>query len=153
MRIGRLDNLWHFNHFWDTRQTSPGSNMPPYPFLFDTKTDYKSLPKRIAVQTTLGVPYPAMTKDAIEQSARDQAMEISASLVKAGAFIPDKPELTETELMRHLAETQVVALIAYMQKIGAYETVDHRRKPSALDPDTIRAAAEAPAPPQTTSSN
>ena len=138
MRSGRRDNLWHFNHFWDPRQTSPGSNMPPYPFLFDTKADFKSLPKRIATMTTLGVPYPAMTKDAIEQSARDQAMEISAALVKAGAFIPDKSELTETDLMRHLADTKVVALIAYMQKVGVYENVDHRRDNQTLDPDSLR---------------
>ena len=143
MRVGRRDNLWHFNHFWDPRQTSPGSNMPPYPFLFDTKADLKSLPKRIAVQTTLGVPYPAMTKDEIEQSARDQAMEISSSLVQAGAFIPDKPEMTETELMRHLADTEIVALIAYMQKVGSYEIVDHRREGKALDPDSIRKQGKA----------
>ena len=146
MRIGRRDNLWHFNHFWDPRQTSPGSNMPPYPFLFDTKADFKTLPKRIATMTFLGVPYPKMTKDAIEQSARDQAMEISAALVKAGAYIPNQTDLTETELMRQLAESKVVALIAYMQKVGSYETVDHERKPSVLDPDTIRDAGTEPAP-------
>jgi cytochrome c oxidase cbb3-type subunit I/II len=95
--------------------------------------------------TFLGVPYPKMSKDAIEQSARDQAMEIAAALVKAGAFIPNKPDLTDDELMRHLAETQVVALIAYMQKVGSYETLEHRRKPDPLDPDAIRDAKE-PAP-------
>jgi cytochrome c oxidase cbb3-type subunit I/II len=126
--------------------------MPPYPFLFDTKADFKTLPKRIATMTFLGVPYPKMSKDAIEQSARDQAMEISAALVKAGAFIPDQKDLSEAELMRHLAETKVVALIAYMQKVGVYDKVDHTRESKTLDPDTIRAAAKAPIPP-TTSSN
>jgi cytochrome c oxidase cbb3-type subunit I/II len=144
MRIGRRDNLWHFNHFWDPRQTSPGSNMPPYPFLFDTKADFKTLHKRIAVQSMLGVPYPAMTKDAIEQSARDQAMEISAALVKAGAFIPTKSGLSEPDLMRHLADTKIVALIAYIQKVGSYETVDHKRAPSPLDPDAVRSVIEIP---------
>jgi hypothetical protein len=66
--------------------------------------------------------------------------------VKAGAFIPNKTELTETELMRQLAESKVVALIAYMQKVGSYEAVDHERKPSALDPDTIRDAGTKAAP-------
>ena len=65
-------------------------------------------------------------------------MEISAALVKAGAFIPDKSELTETDLMRHLADTKVVALIAYMQKVGVYENVDHRRDNQTLDPDSLR---------------
>lgn len=140
MRSGRRDNLWHFNHFWDPRQTSPGSNMPPYPFLFSNKTDLKSLPKRIAVQTTLGVPWPAMSKNEIEQSARDQAMEISAALVKAGAFLPDEASLSEDELMRRLADTQVVALIAYMQKLGSYNVTQPEKK--IHDPDSLRSEAK-----------
>jgi cytochrome c oxidase cbb3-type subunit I/II len=142
MRSGRRDNLWHFNHFWDPRQTSPGSNMPPYPFLFSKKADLKSLPKRIAVQTTLGVPWPAMTKDEIEQSARDQAMEISKALVTAGAFLPDESALTEDQLMRRLADTEVVALIAYMQKLGAYEAVEPDPENNRSDPDALRRAAK-----------
>ena len=138
VRIGRRDNLWHFKHFWDPRETSDGSNMPAYPFLFEKKTDYKSLPKRIAIQVALGVPWPAMDKHQIEQSARDQAMKISASLVKAGAYLPDQPELQGDSLMRHLTETQVVALISYMQKLGAYQQIETTRKTQALDPDSFR---------------
>jgi cytochrome c oxidase cbb3-type subunit I/II len=138
VRVGRRDNLWHFNHLWDPRQTSPGSNMPSYPFLFEKKADLKSLPKRIAVQVTLGVPWPAMDKHEIEQSARDQAMKISESLIKAGAYLPNRTELQEDELMRHLAETQAVALIAYLQKIGVYENVEIKREKQALDPDSHR---------------
>jgi len=137
MRSGRRDNLWHFNHFWDPRQTSPGSNMPPYPFLFEYKTDFKSLPKKIAVQSQLGVPWPAMGKDEIEQNARDQALEIAQSLVTAGAFIPTESGLTPDELRRKLSETQVVALIAYMQKVGTYEL---KERPADLPatPDNFR---------------
>ncbi|WP_411827046.1 cytochrome-c oxidase, cbb3-type subunit I [Luteolibacter sp. AS25] len=138
MRSGRRDNLWHFNHFWDPRQTSPGSNMPPYPFLFKKEADLKSLPKRIAVQRTLGVPWPAMDKHSIEQSARDQAMEISKALVAAGAYIPDEPSLSEEELVRRLSDKQVVALISYMQKLGTYEIVENGQEKILLDPDAIR---------------
>ncbi len=142
MRIGRRDNLWHFNHFLDPRQTSPGSNMPPYPWLFKDKADFKSLPKRIAVQARLGVPWPAMTKDEIEQSARDQAMEIADSLVAAGAFISDQADLSPEELRKQLAESRVVALIAYMQKQGAYEIPEAPEIPGrALNPDLHRGSA------------
>ncbi|GAA5122144.1 cytochrome-c oxidase, cbb3-type subunit I [Luteolibacter yonseiensis] len=141
MRLGKRDNLWHFNHLIDPRQTSPGSNMPPYAFLFEAKADVKSLPGKIAAQSTLGVPWPAMTKDAIEQSARDQGFEIATALVKAGAFLPGKPDLSPELLRRELAETEGVALIAYLQKIGAYHTVGKPAlKPApALDPDATRA--------------
>lgn len=139
MRLGRRDNLWHYNHFLDPRLTSPGSNMPPYPFLFEKKTDFKSLPTKIAVQTRLGVPWPAMTRDEIEQSARDQAVEIADSLVKAGAYLPDKPDLSGPDLAKHLAETEIIALIAYMQKLGAYDTIEPSpTKPHPLDPDSRR---------------
>ncbi len=138
MRSGRRDNLWHFNHFWDPRQTSPGSNMPPYPFLFEKKADLKSLPGKIAVQVLLGVPYKAMGKDEIEQNARDQALEISESLVKAGAFIPTRSDLTPEELRRKLSESEVVALIAYIQKIGVYETRETNRKDIPSTPDIHR---------------
>ena len=143
MRGGKRDNLWHFNHMINPRQTSPGSNMPPYPWLIDAKADLKSLPNRIAVQTRLGVPWPAMTKDAIEQSARDQGMEIAASLVKAGAFLADQPDISPDVLRNRLAESQMVALIAYLQKLGAYQEINAPAGKGALplDPDGYRREA------------
>lgn len=141
MRAGRRDNLWHFNHFWDPRQISPDSNMPPYPFLFEMKADLKSLPKRIAVQTTLGVPYPAMGADEIEQNARDQGLEIAKSLVAAGAFLPDHAELSDELLVRKLADSKVVAVIAYVQKLGSYDLRDPNEK-GANSPDRFRKEAK-----------
>ena len=143
MRGGKRDNLWHFNHMINPRQTSPGSNMPPYPWLIDAKADLKSLPNRIAVQTRLGVPWPAMTKDAIEQSARDQGMEIAVSLVKAGAFLADQPDISPDALRNRLAESQMVALIAYLQKLGAYQEINAPAGKGALplDPDGYRREA------------
>ncbi|WAC21408.1 cytochrome-c oxidase, cbb3-type subunit I [Luteolibacter sp. SL250] len=139
MRSGKRDNLWHFTHFLDPRQMSSGSNMPAYPWLFGKKAALKELPAKIAAQARLGVPWPAMTKDEIEQNARDQALEIASSLVTAGAFLPDKPDLGPEELRRHLSETQVVALIAYIQKIGVYAPVEKPPvKNPTLDPDAHR---------------
>ncbi len=140
MRGGKRDNLWHFNHLLDPRQTSPGSNMPPYPWLFDTKADLKSLPTRIAAQTRLGVPWPAMSKDEIEQNARDQGMEIAISLVKAGAFLPKQPDLSQDALRNQFAESKAIAVIAYLQKLGAYEAVKQAPSPDGrpLDPDSYR---------------
>jgi len=143
MRSGPRDNAWHFNHFINPR-ISPGSNMPAYSFLADKKTDFKSLPKRIEVQTTLGVPWPAMTKDAIEQGAREQALEIASSLVASEVFLPNKPGLTGEALRNHLAESELIAMIAYVQKLGAYEEILAPAKQHALDPDSrLRVAAPA----------
>lgn len=137
LRLGKRDNLWHFNHFLDPRQTSPGSNMPPYPWLFEEKTDFKVLPNRIAAQSRLGVPYPAMSKSEIEQGAREQALAI-AETIKDSAYLPSRSDLTGDELRNYLADTKVIALIAYMQKLGAYreQTLDEDGKPKLLDPDS-----------------
>lgn len=100
---------WHYSHLIDPRSTSENSNMPPYPWLAEKDTDFKVLPKKIAVQQQVGVPYPAMSKDEIEQGAREQAMKIADGLKGKGILIAP--------------EKQIVAMIAYLQKLGAYEEV------------------------------
>ena len=140
MRVGKRGNDWHFNHFLNPRQTSPGSNMPPYPWLFENKADVKSLPSKINAQVQLGVPWPAMSQHEIRDLAESQSQEIAASLVAAKVYLPDKPDLQGDALRNHLAETQVVALIAYMQKLGTYREVvkDGPVVPSNFNPDSHR---------------
>lgn len=149
VRLGKRDNLWHFNHFLNPRQLSPGSNMPAYPWLFENETDFKALPGKIATQTRLGVPYPIMTKDEIEQNAREQALAIAETL-KDSAFLPSREDLSGDELRNYLADRQVIAMIAYMQKLGAYtDSGLKKEKPDTFDPDQQRQARETPAPVET----
>lgn len=111
---GKYPNVWHYNHMKDPRAVSAGSNMPNYPWLFENKTDILALPDKIAVQQRLGVPYPAMTRHEIEQKAIEQGSLIATDLKAAGAFAyPD---------------SQIVALIAYLQKAGQSEIPPEREK-------------------------
>jgi cytochrome c oxidase cbb3-type subunit I/II len=135
---GKRPDSWHFAHMMDPRSTSPGSNMPPYPWLYEKDTDIRSLPKRIAVQRRLGVPYPAMTRDEIEQGAREQAVQLADRLRTEGLYIEPGKE--------------VVALIAYLQKLGSFEEVEPggegerpRRLLEPALPDETRREAVAPA--------
>jgi cytochrome c oxidase cbb3-type subunit I/II len=140
MRVGKRGNDWHFNHFLDPRQTSPGSNMPAYPWLFDKETDVKSLHNKIRKQVALGVPWPIMNQHEIRDSVETQAQEIAKSLIDAKVYLPDKPDLKDDALRNHLAKSEVVALIAYLQKLGSYKEVgkDHPVGPSPLNPDSHR---------------
>jgi cytochrome c oxidase cbb3-type subunit I/II len=106
---GRYPNSWHFFHMRDPRQISPGSTMPNYPWLFTARTDIAALPKKIAVQKMLGIPFTQTTKAEIEQACATQGATIVADLKTAGA---------ETA-----ADREIVALIAYMQKLGKSEQV------------------------------
>jgi cytochrome c oxidase cbb3-type subunit I/II len=104
---GRYPHSWHFFHMLNPRQISPGSTMPNYPWLFTAKTDIAALPKKIAVQKMLGIPFPQTTKAEIEQACATQGEAIAKELRTAGA---------ETH-----ADREIIALIAYLQKLGKSE--------------------------------
>ncbi|HZZ56357.1 MAG TPA: cytochrome-c oxidase, cbb3-type subunit I [Opitutaceae bacterium] len=106
---GKYPNVWHVRHFADPRSISPGSNMPTFRWLITDRIDLSNLPTRIAVQRRLGVPYPAETAAQVLAAARAQAEGIAADLAAAGSPVP--------------ADREVIAVIAYLQKLGKYETV------------------------------
>ena len=102
---GRRDELWHVRHFENPRVTSPGSVMPSYPHLLEDAIDWSVIQKRVDVMAMLGVPYGAKALSAGESLAREQAVELATKLQQQGgpAGMQDK---------------DVIALIAYMQRLG-----------------------------------
>jgi cytochrome c oxidase cbb3-type subunit I/II len=99
----------------DPRELSPGSTMPNYPWLYSLKTDVDSLESKIGVQRLLGVPMPAMTKDEIKTAVANQAQPIAAELRQAGADIE--------------SDREIIAVIAYLQKLGKAEPVVRAEAP------------------------
>ncbi|HEX9251843.1 MAG TPA: cytochrome-c oxidase, cbb3-type subunit I [Ignavibacteriaceae bacterium] len=101
---GKYPNLWHYLHMENPRSMSPGSIMPPYPWLLENTLDISLTSKKINVMRTLGVPYP----DGYENQANDdlmkQAEAISLDLQKNG--VPAEPD------------KEIIALIAYLQRLG-----------------------------------
>jgi len=146
VRAGKRDNKWHWFHFMDPRWANEDSNMPSYAWLYEKKTDFKTLPAKIAVQRRLGVPFPAWSKDEIEQQAREQGMAIARSLFEGDAPVGYEPMkgASKEELVRHFSESQVVAMIAYVQKLGSYHEIDAKELPEAkpMDPDSYRTVTE-----------
>lgn len=137
---GKYPDDWHFRHMLDPRELNERSNMPSYPWMFEEKTDYAALPKKIAVLTRLGVPFEPMTRDVITDKARKQALDIAKGLQDKG--FNAKPD------------TQIIALIAYLQSLGQYENLESEGNPLAAPypaipppapgiPDKHRAAAAA----------
>jgi cytochrome c oxidase cbb3-type subunit I/II len=83
--------------------------MPTFAWLYEWKTDVAVLPKKIAVQRMIGVPFAPMTDEEIEKSVKEQSATIAKGLRKEGNYIePDR---------------EIVALIAYLQQLGKYEKV------------------------------
>lgn len=105
---GKYPSFWHFRHMLDPRSTSPGSLMPSYPWLYDTRLDTSMTRKKLSVLAQLGTPY---TKDEINgavESLEGQASEITSQLNKEG--VPESPGLKDKE---------IIALISYLQRLGS----------------------------------
>jgi cytochrome c oxidase cbb3-type subunit I/II len=89
----------------DPRMVTPGSIMPNYPWLFKNKTKFKILPKKLSVLAALGVPYSEEEIANAEESAYEQAQQITKELVNDG--VPAK-----------MVDKEIMALIAYLQRLG-----------------------------------
>ncbi|MBG8556266.1 cytochrome-c oxidase, cbb3-type subunit I [Hymenobacter guriensis] len=104
-RVGqKYPHSWHYNHMLDPTSMSPGSIMPAYPWLFDNDIDYSTLPTKIRVLRDLGTPYPAGYEQQAVADAQRQAQGIAAELKK--------------EEIEVKSDKEIVALIAYLQRLG-----------------------------------
>ncbi|MFN0066956.1 MAG: cytochrome-c oxidase, cbb3-type subunit I [Limisphaerales bacterium] len=103
---GKYPDAWHFNHMENPRSTSPGSIMPPYPWLLDRKLDTNSLPARLKALRRVGVPYPA----GFEHGPAQAELAAQAARVLAN--------LAQGSISNHPPDTEILALIAYMQRLG-----------------------------------
>lgn len=105
MRLGgKYSNMWHYYHMIDPRLMSPGSLMPPYPWLADNDLNTNYTAKKIRVMQQLGVPYPEGYSEFAITDLMQQADEITTDLQNAGVPIESNKE--------------IIALIAYLQRLG-----------------------------------
>lgn len=103
---GKYSNLWHYRHFLKPQEVTAGSIMPRYPWLFEDKTDYKTLVKKLTVLKTLGVPYEQSEIDSAIENAKAQALSIITDLNQTGSVAME------------MQDREIIALIAYIQRLG-----------------------------------
>jgi cytochrome c oxidase cbb3-type subunit I/II len=101
---GKQSVLWHLVHFRDPKQLIPDSIMPAYPSFEQTELNFKTIQERVQAAAFLGAPYDLELTRA-EALARAQARQIADDIVKQNG-------------PPGLADKQVVALIAYLQRLG-----------------------------------
>jgi len=101
---GKYSDSWHYNHMLDPRTMSPGSVMPPYPWLLDDDLNTGNTESKILAMRQLGVPYEVGYEKHASQDLQNQAKKIAESLKK------DKIEVSEKK--------EIIALIAYLQRLG-----------------------------------
>jgi cytochrome c oxidase cbb3-type subunit I/II len=101
---GKYPDAWHFNHMDDPGAVSPGSIMPRYPWLLTQKLETNSLPARIAALRKVGVPY----SEGFEQTALAELQKQADSIVTS----------LKTASIKTESDREIIALIAYLQRLG-----------------------------------
>ena len=120
---GKYPDLWHVRHFDNPRAVTAKSIMPAYSHFLTKSLDFAQIQSRVDAMAMVGVPYG----DAVNRApamARAQAQAIAASIVEQGG-------------PRGLEDMQIVAMVAYMQRLGrdikvtaaAAATADTRANP------------------------
>jgi cytochrome c oxidase cbb3-type subunit I/II len=101
---GKYPDAWHYEHLRDPRSTSPGSIMPSYSWLLEDTVDPADIQASIGALATLGTPYPDTSEAWVTASMAEEAGAIVSRLATTNIqTTPDK---------------EVVALIAYLQRLG-----------------------------------
>ena len=101
---GKYPDSWHYLHMREPESTSPQSIMPRYPWIYEKSITYSDLDAKIGALKFLNVPYTFEAGEA-EANARIQAAKISKGLKEAG--------FADAE-----ADKEIVAVIAYLQRLG-----------------------------------
>lgn len=124
LRVGKkYSDSWHFNHMYDPQTTSPGSIMPAYPWLIYNRLDTSMTLKKMEVMIQLGVPYSENDIATANDHMEAQANQIAANILEdpqfAEAYQQEKEQLSgDMEAFVPLEDREIVALIAYMQRLG-----------------------------------
>ncbi|WP_298148647.1 cytochrome-c oxidase, cbb3-type subunit I [Flavobacterium sp.] len=125
MRIGgKYNDNWHFNHLYNPQSTSPGSIMPAYQWLFANKAaDYSQIEQKMFAMQTLGVPYSQNDIAHAKNQMSAQAQQIEKNLFNDPDFVKayeasKKKAAANNEKFVEMHEREIVALIAYLQRLG-----------------------------------
>jgi cytochrome c oxidase cbb3-type subunit I/II len=106
VKTGRMykPDAWHYNHMQDPRSVSSQSIMPPYPWLIADQLNTSTTAKKIRVMQTLGVPYPESYDVIANEDLMKQANQIADGLKQSGIEVE--------------ADREIIAIIAYLQRLG-----------------------------------
>jgi cytochrome c oxidase cbb3-type subunit I/II len=100
----KKSNSWHYNHFDNPQALSTGSIMPAYSFMLDHELDTSTTASKIKAMQTLGVPYEEGYAAKANADLLQQEKGIAENLKQDGIqTAPNK---------------EIIALIAYMQRLG-----------------------------------
>ena len=113
---GKRSDAWHYVHFLNPKEYLESSIMPSYDFLLNPLSlDLSDLPSKINTLRTVGVPYEEGFEDISISEAEKQALVIANNII---SDISKATGEKKSKKVENLSKTEVVALIAYLQRLG-----------------------------------
>ena len=101
---GKYPDSWHYHHMREPQSMSPGSIMPAYGVLYEQSLNTSQTQDKLNAMKKLGVPYDdAQINNAVADLTK-QSKEIQARLAE--------------EKIKVSADKEIIALIAYLQRLG-----------------------------------
>lgn len=101
---GKYPDSWHYHHMRDPQSMSPGSIMPAYDWLYEQTLNTDQTKDKLAVMKKLGVPY---SDEEISNAITDLKTQSKAI-----------QERLAEEKIKVSADKEIIALIAYLQRLG-----------------------------------
>jgi len=120
---GKYSDNWHFNHMYNPRSTSSGSIMPRYQWLIKNKLNKSDIEAKMKTMVSLGVPYSDEEIANAQASMDAQGKKIEENLYNDPDFVKsyeaDKKYAADNgEEFVAMKDREIVALIAYLQRLG-----------------------------------
>ena len=120
---GKYSDNWHFNHMYDPQSVSQGSIMPSYKWMIRDALDKSDTQTKMQAMITLGVPY---TEEQVQDAQNDmdrQGQKIEDNLMSdpdfARVYLKEKETaLAQGDEFVPMKDREIVALIAYLQRLG-----------------------------------
>lgn len=101
---GKYSDSWHYNHMLTPDAVSTGSIMPSYPWLFEQTIDLEATAGKITALRKVGVPYAEGYEETANEDLMKQAKAMTENLGMEGIEV--------------MPEAEIIALIAYLQRLG-----------------------------------
>ncbi|MDX2115989.1 MAG: cytochrome-c oxidase, cbb3-type subunit I [Planctomycetota bacterium] len=102
---GKYSHDWHVRHFENPRQVVQGSIMPTYGHLLEQAVPWHEVKPTMKAMRLLGVPYTPEEIDRGTEAAQLQAATMARELETQGGY-------------QGMGDKKVIALIAYLQRLG-----------------------------------
>jgi cytochrome c oxidase cbb3-type subunit I/II len=119
---GKNPSSWHYKHMLNPRVTSAGSIMPRYPWLIAHDLDRTQMVDKIKLmKNVFDVPYTKAQIDSADSWADNQAAGIVKDIFAEAADVKgayEKKKAAEGANFVPLEKKEIVALIAYLQRLG-----------------------------------